>query len=637
MIPALLQYLKMPQGDTRSTPSGAEPLYSMPPVEPGIPNMPPPENPLLRQLGELSQQRSALYSAPIEPPKLESGTLRPGQAGMHIGIATLLEALGKGAGMEYLKGVQFGAQQSADAKNKQNAQTYNAQNDFRSMQEKALNSQIDDTERQLYHENQIAVKNDQLRSANENRIGIERDRVAALASKLGTPDAARAQLEAFNRKIPEEFSYMRYTPEEVEAVVQGAKKTRDDKIAVAVQKASEDWRRYITSQTNSLNIAESPELAARFEAERVAKADSIATLYGLDNEERNAVLGALPQIKDAQSIGWARLEETVKRNGQNYGLAQDRVAILRQKLGLDAKRIAIAQGHLANAIRRTDLSEQRQAFYEAQSVYKELEKTSGETATKKKLEALNKEIAVLQATKDQGDPASRRSKTQKLNEKLAEKAYTLGVFREYMSMAGPMQEVAAMVGVQDPQQKVLDDAEKMVMSQQPQGQGERSMRAIQSQSSGRQTRAERNNNPLNIKRSGNTSKYPGVVGYEQKPAADGGNFLVFDSPESGWNGAVRLFKGPGYAKLNLDSALRRWSNNGYGADVARQAGLDPSRSVKSLSDEEAKRLLGYMARREGYRGALPTGTKAKAGPPAPTKAKKPSVNPSNFKYIGVRQ
>ena len=120
--------------------------------------------------------------------------------------------------------------------------------------------------------------------------------MAALASKLGTPDAARAQLEAFNRKIPEEFSYMRYTPE-VEAVVQGAKKTRDDKIAVAVQKASEDWRRYITSQTNSLNIAESPELAAQFEAERVAKADSIATLYGLDNDERNAVLGAPPQIR----------------------------------------------------------------------------------------------------------------------------------------------------------------------------------------------------------------------------------------------------------------------------------------------------------------------------------------------------
>jgi len=232
---------------------GAEPLYSLPAVEPGVPNMPTPENPLLRQLGELSQQRSALYSAPIEPPKLEAGALRPGQAGMHIGIATLLEALGKGAGMEYLKGVQFGAQQSADARNKQNAQTYNAQNDFRSMQEKALNSQIDDTERQLYHENQIAVKNDQLRSANENRIGIERDRVAALASKLGTPDAARAQLEAFNRKIPEEFSYMRYTPEEVESVVQGAKKTRDDKIAVAVQKASEDWRKYITSQTNSLS------------------------------------------------------------------------------------------------------------------------------------------------------------------------------------------------------------------------------------------------------------------------------------------------------------------------------------------------------------------------------------------------
>ena len=75
MIPALLQYLKMPQaihgpprpGRNRSTRchqwnQGSE-YASI-------------REPVVAATGELSQQ-SALYSAPIEPPKLESGTLLP--------------------------------------------------------------------------------------------------------------------------------------------------------------------------------------------------------------------------------------------------------------------------------------------------------------------------------------------------------------------------------------------------------------------------------------------------------------------------------------------------------------------------------------------------------------------------------
>ena len=100
-------------------------------------------------------------------------------------------------------------------------------------------------------------------------------------------------------------------------------------------------------------------------------------------------------------------------------------------------------------------------------------------------------------------------------------------------MAGPMQEVAAMVGVQDPQQRFLTMPRRWLCPQQPQGQGEKVHAGYSVPVFGSANQGERNNNPLNIKRSGNTSKYPGVVGYEQKPAADGGNFLVFDSPESG--------------------------------------------------------------------------------------------------------
>lgn len=116
------------------------------------------------------------------------------------------------------------------------------------------------------------------------------------------------------------------------------------------------------------------------------------------------------------------------------------------------------------------------------------------------------------------------------------------------------------------------------------------------------TRADRNRNPLNIKASAATKRYAGVVGVEGKPAADGGNFLIFDSPASGFAAAKTLLKTKNYRNLTLDAALRRWSNNGYGAAVAKLAGLSGARLVSSLSDGELDRLVKAMARREGYSG-----------------------------------
>ena len=113
------------------------------------------------------------------------------------------------------------------------------------------------------------------------------------------------------------------------------------------------------------------------------------------------------------------------------------------------------------------------------------------------------------------------------------------------------------------------------------------------------TRADKNNNPLNIKVSGTTLQYPGVSGIDTKPATDGGNFLVFDSPEAGIQAASRLIRTPGYMSLSVDSALRRWSGNGYGDDVAPQF---RGRTIASLSDAEIQTLLKAMAKREGYSG-----------------------------------
>lgn len=110
-------------------------------------------------------------------------------------------------------------------------------------------------------------------------------------------------------------------------------------------------------------------------------------------------------------------------------------------------------------------------------------------------------------------------------------------------------------------------------------------------------RPQRNNNPLNIKASGVTQLYPGVKGVDPSPATDGGQFLVFNSPQDGFNAAVRLLKSSGYINLSVDSALRRWSNNGYGAEVAPNL---RGKKIKDLSEQELQSLVQNMAKREGY-------------------------------------
>lgn len=112
-------------------------------------------------------------------------------------------------------------------------------------------------------------------------------------------------------------------------------------------------------------------------------------------------------------------------------------------------------------------------------------------------------------------------------------------------------------------------------------------------------RPQKNNNPLNIKMSNATSTYPGVVGTDKKAASDGGNFLVFDSPESGFAAAKKLLGADSYRNLTVDAAMRRWSNNGYGGDIAPSLA---SKTVGKLSPAELNTLIQTMARREGYYG-----------------------------------
>jgi len=86
------------------------------------------------------------------------------------------------------------------------------------------------------------------------------------------------------------------------------------------------------------------------------------------------------------------------------------------------------------------------------------------------------------------------------------------------------------------------------------------------------TIATRTNNPGNIKDGPFARAQPGYVG-QGPPATDGGSFAVFESPESGHAAMGQLLQRPGYQGLPVGQALERWSNGGYGANVAMQAGI----------------------------------------------------------------
>lgn len=111
-------------------------------------------------------------------------------------------------------------------------------------------------------------------------------------------------------------------------------------------------------------------------------------------------------------------------------------------------------------------------------------------------------------------------------------------------------------------------------------------------------RPQRNNNPLNIKSSSFTSKFPGVKGIDGKPASDGGHFLVFATPQDGFNAAVKLLKeGKSYKGKTVDQAMRIWSNNGYGGNIAPQYANMP---IQSLPNNVLQQIIQNMARAEGY-------------------------------------
>lgn len=108
------------------------------------------------------------------------------------------------------------------------------------------------------------------------------------------------------------------------------------------------------------------------------------------------------------------------------------------------------------------------------------------------------------------------------------------------------------------------------------------------------TIAFRTNNPLNIKFS------PTMAGFGATDSGiagqDGGTFSAFGSPEEGLEAAVKLLKSGTYSNLSVDQAMKKWSNNGYGAEVSPSAASDTK--ISQLDDDQLMRLVSDMAKRE---------------------------------------
>jgi hypothetical protein len=119
---------------------------------------------------------------------------------------------------------------------------------------------------------------------------------------------------------------------------------------------------------------------------------------------------------------------------------------------------------------------------------------------------------------------------------------------------------------------------------------------------GRPSAANRNSNPLNIKLGSDTRWHvsAGEASISEILPLDGGRFLRFASAEAGFRAAVALLGAPRYRHLDVERALRRWSNNAYGAEIVSAGGIDGRAVLTALGAAELKALLAAMAAVEGY-------------------------------------
>ena len=107
----------------------------------------------------------------------------------------------------------------------------------------------------------------------------------------------------------------------------------------------------------------------------------------------------------------------------------------------------------------------------------------------------------------------------------------------------------------------------------------------------------RHNNPLNIKYGDFAKRYDATEGEEAVGDKDGSHYALFPSEKVGLKAANNLLKGSSYTNLLLDAAMKKWSNNGYGKEVAPEFS---SKEISELSDSELNTLINKMKTKEGW-------------------------------------
>lgn len=115
------------------------------------------------------------------------------------------------------------------------------------------------------------------------------------------------------------------------------------------------------------------------------------------------------------------------------------------------------------------------------------------------------------------------------------------------------------------------------------------------------SRPVRNNNPGNIKVSATSASYAGVVGVEATPAADGGHFLIFASPQDGLNAIGQLLlNGASYKNVTAEQAIKKY--NGGGGYGAADVGLNPNQNFQEQLKDPAKlqSVTEQIAKHEGF-------------------------------------
>lgn len=107
----------------------------------------------------------------------------------------------------------------------------------------------------------------------------------------------------------------------------------------------------------------------------------------------------------------------------------------------------------------------------------------------------------------------------------------------------------------------------------------------------------RTNNPGNIKWTG--AAWQTALGATNSgiKASDGGTFAMFPTVEAGTEAQKQLLTSGSYANLTVDAAMKRWSNNGYGADVSS---INGGKLMKDLTPQELSTLMADMKEREGW-------------------------------------